>query len=402
MIEDASVTNATLNISANNVNVYDVKLNRVTMRDGNLCNLPIYSDEIDTVEYVSMLTGVNAQLDSTKYGIDGTDLGIIYYDSTKNQMRYLFGDTFSDVKEDGTLTGNWRSQTVGITSDFDASDGIKLDTYLSNEETAKHIIPGKHDKNAGEITKIPTGGIEINGNHYVFFMSIREWFKGGWSVNYCGLLKSVDGNNFTLINNVYFCNSDATSISNTKNDLGVSDVSSNLNANFMQVFPFENEGYIYLYGIPEGRHEAIKVARVLKEQFEDMDEYEYHTDNGWIKRSEGLTQSNNSSATSLPNVGELSVIYNSYLQKYIMTYVNVVKGGIAYQTSDDLVHWSNEQIIAKSTEFHSMYGAFTHKLLTEDDGKTMYFTMSQYAGEIVHQQIGEDQYNVKIMKMVFR
>ena len=44
-----------------------------------------------------------------------TDLGIPYYDDVRKQMYLLFGDTFEGVNN---MSGDWRSQTVGISKDF--------------------------------------------------------------------------------------------------------------------------------------------------------------------------------------------------------------------------------------------------------------------------------------------
>src|SRR5262249_56503309 len=49
-------------------------------------------------------------------------------------------------------------------------------------------------RNGVEMTKIPTGGINVNGRDYLSYMTIREFTKPGhWITNYNGVAYSDDG-----------------------------------------------------------------------------------------------------------------------------------------------------------------------------------------------------------------
>ena len=57
------------------------------------------------------LTGEDATVDSTTFGVGGTDLGIIVKHGT--DFLFFFGDTFAT----SAMTGYWRSNTLAISTD---------------------------------------------------------------------------------------------------------------------------------------------------------------------------------------------------------------------------------------------------------------------------------------------
>lgn len=368
----------------------------------------VYSNKIESLEYVAMLTGVNAYENTQeKWDIGGTDLGFPYYDSTRGQMYFLFGDTFHGIN---TGDGNWRSQVIGISTDLDASDGIEFDSFISNDKKgwATQIIPALHDPNdaEGERTTIPTGGIAINGVHYVFYMSVREWFEIGWAVNFCGLAKSTDGKNFTVSKDIFWAEDDTIGQINAASILNVNsdNIGGHVSQNFLQVFPYQVGEYVYLFGITNGRSGGCKLARVLTTDIEDFSKYEYYTGKDfdsnpiWVKGTEGLKKIKNNDDSYIlePQVGELSVSYNKYLGKYVMSFYSLDR--IVMSFSDDLINWSNVEVLISSNDLIIPYGGFSHEYYMEQDGKVMYFFISQY----YEQSLGDNGYNVKIVKCTFK
>jgi len=368
---------------------------------------PVYSQIIESVEDIGLITGVAAGENTLeKYNIGGTDLGIPYYDEKREQMYLLFGDTFSSIN---SMTEGWRSQTVGISKDFDFSDGFKFDSFISDADgKAVQIIESMHDSNdaGGEKTCIPTGGIAIDGIHYVFYMSIREWLTVGWDVNFCSVAKSTDGEHFEILKDLYWTENNEIGQTNTSLILEQSeeDIASHVTDHFMQIYPYRVDDYVYLYGIPGGRFGGVKLGRVHVKDIETFEKYEYYcgTDENdkpiWVTGSEGLAQLQENDAAYIvePQTGELSVCYNKYLDKYVMSYYSNNK--IIMRTSDDLIHWSELETITTSTEYIQLYGGFAHELYMEDDGKVMYFFISQY----VNDTLGEEGYNVRILKVTFK
>lgn len=369
--------------------------------------LDSYSSMISTVEDLGLVTGVLAK-PSTKdvYNIGGTDLGIPYYDETRQQMYLLFGDTFEGINN---MSGDWRSQVVGISKDFKLNNGLTFDSFISDDSgRAIQIIEAMHDANGagGERTCIPTGGIAINGVHYVYYMSIREWLKVGWDVNFCALAKSEDAQNFTVLTDVYWSEDDDLGKENAHLLLerDEEEIIEHESRDFLQIFPYLVDDYVYLFGLTEGRFGGCKLARVKTESIENFDEYEYYQGKDennqpiFIKGVEGLRglTYNDESYIVEPQVGELSVCYNAYLEKYVMSYYS--KNKIVMRTSTNLIDWEEIEIITTSAEFIQLYGGFSHELYMEKNGKVMYFLISQY----MNKKLNEEGYNVRLLKVTFK
>lgn len=369
--------------------------------------LDSYSPMISTVEDLGLVTGVLAK-PSTKdvYNIGGTDLGIPYYDETRKQMYLLFGDTFEGINN---MSGDWRSQVVGISKDFKLNNGLTFDSFISDDSgRAIQIIEAMHDANGagGERTCIPTGGIAINGVHYVYYMSIREWLKVGWDVNFCALAKSEDAQNFTVLTDVYWSEDDDLGKENAHLLLerDEEEIIEHESRDFLQIFPYLVDDYVYLFGLTEGRFGGCKLARVKTESIENFDEYEYYQGKDennqpiFIKGVEGLRglTYNDESYIVEPQVGELSVCYNAYLEKYVMSYYS--KNKIVMRTSTNLIDWEEIEIITTSAEFIQLYGGFSHELYMEKNGKVMYFLISQY----MNKKLNEEGYNVRLLKVTFK
>ncbi len=130
-----------------------------------------------------------------KYGFGGTDLGIPVYDSTRNRMLIFFGDTFKYIDQSSSTNSfpdlegngkNWYSNVLAFSQDTDLSNGLDFSAFytsggitnltngaLPSNVTIKSVIEGRH--NNSERTKIPTGGVEINGTIYMFYFSKYSW-----------------------------------------------------------------------------------------------------------------------------------------------------------------------------------------------------------------------------------
>ena len=369
-------------------------------------DLPTYSSLINSVKDLGLVTGELANPSTLDiYNIGGTDLGIPYYDDIREKMYLLFGDTFEGINN---MSGDWRSQKVGISTDFRLDDGLKFDSFIGDKNgRAVQIIDSMHDSNGagGERTCIPTGGIAIDGVHYVYYMSIREWLDVGWDINFCALAKSDDAQNFEILTDVYWTEEEDLGKENAALLLNQNAANSDLHEgeHFLQIFPYRVDDYVYLFGLTAGRFGGCKLGRVKVESVESFNEYEYYVgkdDAGtpiWIKGIEGLNalKFNDNSYIVEPQVGELSVCYNAYLQKYVMSYYS--KNKIVMRTSENLIDWSEIEIITTSTEFIQLYGGFSHEMYMEENGKIMYFLISQY----MNKSLNEEGYNVRLIKVTF-
>ena len=307
--------------------------------------------------------GVNAEL-LTEAGQGGTDLGIPF---TLNDGRImlLFGDTFSAEK----MGGFWNSNFMAITTDKDLTDGLNFDSVVTNKlGMIKPFAQGKHESGSledvdREITKIPTGGISVNGNNYIFYMSIHYWAP--WSIAYNQCLKATD-DTFTEWNEVEGLRWNKSELSNAG-----------------QIYPFLNPqepNYVYFTSIPAGRNGGAILFRVLKENFENKNEYEYLVGpETYLKGDAGIKEINENPYYIInPGAGEPSIMYSKYLNKRL--YSTCKNGGISFLLADKAEGPYNEQYLAVTNDspFINFYGGFVHEAFTDTDGQRIYIQLSEY------------------------
>ncbi len=361
-------------------------------------NVTLYSNKLESLQDLGLITGDDSpNKTGENWNVGGTDLGIPIYDEANQKMYIAFGDTFSGADQ----RGNWRSNVMAVTTDLDASDGITIDSFLNNNRPiAKEFIPSRKVDNL-EITTIPTGGIVIGDSIYVHYMSVRVWgTPGEWDINYNGVVKSVDGGEtWTRVNNLTWAESNEDYVQTVTGMDGV-ELNKRIAPNFLQVFPIKAaDGYIYIYGIPGGRSGGAKLGRVLVENYEDFFEYEYfngydeNEDPIFIKGTAGLEAilKNDEAYVISPKVAEISVIYNKYLEKWVTLYQ--VGDKLIYRTADHPWGvWSRHEIVTTYKEFPILYCGFMHEAYSEENGKVIYFLMSQWA----------PIYNSRLMRLEFK
>ncbi|BBJ27498.1 DUF4185 domain-containing protein [Athalassotoga saccharophila] len=230
---------------------------------------------------------------------------------------------------------------------------------------AKEVISSKHGEN-GEITVIPTGGIYNNNNLYVYYMSVSQWGAPGyWDCNYSGLAVSKDeGNHFEKLPNVTW----------------------NGTSNFVQIYPvFANEdpdyissNEIYLFSIPSGRWGNVYLMKVKSDQIEDKSKYQYFSG---LQNDYPIWSYNESDSKSVADgpAGELSIMFDKYLKKWIMTYLDPQTTNIVIRFANDpWGPWSKSKTLVSSYDYPGLYGAFMNPLYTLENGKIIYFTMSMW------------------------
>ena len=126
-------------------------------------NRESYDDLVYNVKQISSMIGPDSPNFEwlSEMGIYGGDLGMPV--KVDDKILYLYGDSFSGENR----TGMWFSNFGALSTDYDFDDGITFDSALSkNGNIVSPLAQGKHhDNNAEdktkEVTKIPTGGIQI-------------------------------------------------------------------------------------------------------------------------------------------------------------------------------------------------------------------------------------------------
>ncbi|ANH81782.1 carbohydrate-binding protein [Niabella ginsenosidivorans] len=300
------------------------------------------------------------------YNVGGTDLGIAW-EMGNGTVGLFFGDTYGRDFEPGPGgpgdAGDWRSNVLAFSADKELSDGITFDSMrtVTGRTEAREIIPSRHDPDCrGDHTMIPTAAIHAGNRDIVHCMNINCWgVPGKWRTNYSALFFSEDNGNTWNRSGVCFA----------------------ADSKFAQAALAKKDGYVYLYGTPAGRQGAIYLLRVPENKLAFQNEYEYWARRkGWVKQAE-------SSADPVVEApaGEMSVIYNKRLQRWIMLYLDVSRKAIVLRDAiDPQGVWSSPKILVRSSDYPGLYGSFIYP---PENDTTLYFLMSVWK-----------DYNVFLMK----
>jgi len=322
---------------------------------------PFLLKGISDMRQVGQITGAESPNKTDRYAVYGTDLGSMLNAGEKTY--FVFGDTFGERPADQIGGGGsfWRSNTLGFTTDDNPEDGITLDGMITDEiGTAKELLPSKK-LDYDEMTKIPTHGVEANGALYLYYMSVNHWGEPGrWDANYAGLAKSVDeGQNWTLLEHPEWPG----------------------DSNFIQVSPYKvanGDGTkdIYLWSIPSGRFGGVKLMKVGEKDIERQEAHRYYA--GSDERGNPLWSEEMARAVTLldDTAGELSVVWNPYLKRWLMTYLQEGRGVIIREGLAPWGPWGEAIDLVTKEQQPGLYGPFMNDRYAADGGKTIYFALS--------------------------
>jgi hypothetical protein len=318
---------------------------------------------------VAVLTGaasINATED--RYQVKGTDLGIMWTDE-RGQILAAFGDTFGP-KWAGPSSGfanpttiDWRSNTLARSTDRNPADGMSFTDFVTDRPGhAKELLPSLKQDGV-EMTKIPTGGINIGGRNYLAYMSVRSFtHPGHWITNYSSIAYSDDGGQTWK---------DAPSARWPNTPA--------LDEKFQMIAYARGDGFVYAFGTPNGRFGNAHVARVPEQRLLDKSAYEYWTGTSWQRGDSAIA-----APIVAGPVGELSVRYDQILKSWEMMYLDESSEAIVVRLAPQPTGpWGTPMPVATSREYPKLYGGF---LNPDSKGSDIYFTMTQY-----------DRYNVSMM-----
>ena len=377
-----------------------------------------YDERVKNIKRLGYVTGPEAFYNTMEFGLGSCDLGYPLYIPDRNQMYYFFGDSFSQNNQ----SGMWRSNVAGISSDFNFADGLTIDdALLTPNGYLMAIYNGHHMDMGSEVTKIPTGAIYVNGNIYMYYFSMHNWsFSQDTRMNYGGCIKSSDYGatweriyDLTWVNlspdmtygtgnkeNDFEClkvliNEDIDNNERTENLIALED---HLGWDAVMIYPMMGpDGYVYVFLEAGYRNHHLKVGRVLPQNIEVFNEYEYlqgFDANGnpiFEKGYDALKAlyHNTDAEITNANFGEMSGIYNPYFQKYCLFTVST--GSVDMFMSDhiygpynDRIHfYSHGQLpspISSTTgqPIVSAYAPMVHEKMLADGGKTMYMLTSSW------------------------
>lgn len=297
----------------------------------------------------------------TNYALTATDLGIMWdatSDNGSKKVMVAFGDSYDDGWGGfggGGSGAGWRSNLLAISEDAELSDGLTFSSMIMDENKAgysKEIISSAHDTSgSGDFTAIPTAGVTVGARHYIHYMQIKNWGANGrWNTNFSEIAYSDDeGQNWTK-----------------------SGAKWSATSKFAQAAYVKDGGYVYMFGTPAGRFDSAYLARAAEQDMLIKEQYEYWNGSGWSKNNEAAA----AAVVDAP-VSELSVAYNSYYDKWIMTYLNENRYAIVMRSSSSLTEgWSDETEIVTGAEYPGLYGGFIHPWT--GDGQDLYMLMSEW------------------------
>ena len=270
---------------------------------------------------------------------------------------------------------------------------------LSSPTTARPII-NRPSWLPNSVTLIPTAGVSLPTEvtedtpfgtiQYVSFMSVSKWGSPGrWTTNYSAIAYSTDnGENFTVAPQSVRYNSMLSS-----------------NKNFQQsAFLKGDDGYVYMYGTPNGRQGAAYLARVDPDDILTVSKYEYYKkgSSGWLgstparwvpgspsSASAIIGKSGGSSGVTKPGytVSEMSVQYNEYLQKYVVLYGDQ-SNNIVMRTADTPEGSWSDATVLMGQQPGGIYAPMMHPWSpsTVGTGSDLYWNLSLWS-----------EYNVMLM-----
>ena len=329
---------------------------------------PVYALKgVANVEVVARLIGKEAVNDTEgKWGISGTDLGSLF--DKDGKMYLLFGDTFGCCIPGTGGPGDakdWRCSAMAVSSDRDPKDGLTFDAMITDTPGhAKQLLP----RGIGDVTVIPTNGVAVGGKMLMHYMAVKEWgAPGAWTLNESGLAYSDDdGQTWTKDTQVKWPGG----------------------SNFGQAAFVKQDDFLYLFGIPGGRYGGVKLARVPQSEALDLAQYRYFAglQGGAGGKEPSWTEDLNGAGQIVPApVGELSVMWNEFLQRWIMTYLDDVFDRLVIREAPELWGpWGPGLPLADSQAYPGLYGAYLHPWYVENLGETIYFTMSQWGPYAVY------------------
>ncbi|WP_203581430.1 DUF4185 domain-containing protein [Microbacterium hibisci] len=326
---------------------------------------PFVLSGVSNLTEIAQLTGPDGMNDTAAAAVAGTDLGSMT--NIGDRTYFFFGDTFGerDPESTGGQGGIWRSNVSAWTTDGDPSDGITFDGWIPADELgwAQALVEGEHDANdgTGEVTKIPTHGFAVGETLYISYMSVSRWGEpGAWDANYAGMAKSTDrGETWTPLEEPRWPG----------------------DSNFIQVAPVivsdGGEDYVYFWSIPSGRFGGVALMRVpaTEDAVEDPDAYTYFAGTDASGRPRWDADMDAAELVVDGTIGELSVMWSEYLERWIMTYSD---GGDAYirEGITPWGPWGEPMLLVSSADYPGLYSPYMNPRYMEGGGARFYFTLS--------------------------
>lgn len=256
----------------------------------------------------------------------GSDLGVSFIH--KGKIYFLGGDT---NKKDF-----FAPNIIGFTEDIDPSDGLNINWKKDEKGNPKEFFSIIEPSST-----VPAGAISISNKIYIFMMDVINW-------DYPTIARSIliksedDGRTFRLV------------------------WEGKLDDSFVNISPVISEhpnipdkDAIYLIGSGKYRESPIYLAVTEIDSIEDRSSYFYFAG---IKDGSPIWKKNENDIVPIVDdvkVGELSVQWNSFLGKWLLSYFeysNGNPGNLFFRTASNLWGpWSYPVLIYNGTKHYNWY-----------------------------------------------
>jgi hypothetical protein len=283
---------------------------------------------------------------------------------------WCFGDTFKGTREK-TGKPHFKDGAVNCSIAFQPNNSKPYPPnlkYLSDKNGVISPFNYIENENAKINSIWPLAGTYLNGKSYLYYTMIEKTGNGSWDFKHVGDGLAVSNKPLAHYTRII------------KNDSWK-----------FPVHPssiVETKNWLYLYSIDNtSKHvQGAFLSRVKAKDVENPDAYEYFS--GYKNSSNTPKFSSNikNKKVMLNEVyGQTSVVWNDYLQKYILAasssfwesqiikfYVSDTPYGPWYNTKAEIKVPKNRQ----NKKVDLVYCAFFHPSLFEDNGEIMYLTYS--------------------------
>lgn len=320
-------------------------------------DLPPLWGRLASLSVTQQLTGPGSPNETfERWNVGGTDLGFTFFH--QGDLYMVFGDTYGRERRD------WRSNTMAKVAEVESpASGLVFDHFISDRSGRASELLGSRKVYWVEQTVIPTNGISVGSRMFLHYMSVRRWVAPGqWRINHSGLAYSDDsGQTWTKSGPMWGRDSNFAQVAFVRSD--------------------DEPGLIYVFGIPSGRFGSVHLARVPEESMLRRGAYEYWDGSGWVE-----SESRATSVVPAP-VGELSVAWNGYLERWVMMYLHERHEAIVVRTAPELTGpWTEPHLVTTAREHPQLYAPFIIPFDSNDPA--IFFTMSRW-----------DAYNVYLMHL---
>lgn len=297
---------------------------------------------------MNFLTGPNSPDALRMNGLNSTDLGISW-DAGDGRVLSAFGDSFTCGKN----SDGWHSNSLFETHDVNPSNGIFLEGPATGSRS-EEFLPKSLKIDNVEMTIIPTAGIEVNGNQYLDFMSVKHWgTPGNWTTNYAATAESKDGGKtWSVVPNSYRTNKAAAKDPRLPNIPAYKVGADNFQMTAFSKAPTD-DGFVYVHGTPNGRSGSAYSARVPKASFPDWSTAEFWNGSNW----------SSSMSDAVPaidgQVSELSVSYNKEVGAWLALY-GTPTGIVLRKADNPQGPWGEKKLLVSNTQVFDLYGGFMY------------------------------------------